>query len=97
MNGGGARPASYSPPAGASSGIPGASYPVLGSAPVTNVQPRYGTPGEAQMRPAFQQRPLGGGVQQPMNQGQPVNNRPQQLAAALGQPAQMGMPPLGMR
>ena len=49
--GGGARPPAYSPPAGTASGIPGASYPVMGSTPVTNMQPRLGNPGQAQMHP----------------------------------------------
>lgn len=80
------KPPAYSPPAGTASGIPGASYPVMGSAPITNMQPRYSVPGEAQLRPGVGQPPRGGSLP-PLNQGQqpPIGNRPQMLANALGQ------------
>lgn len=75
----------YMPPAGTSRGIPGASYPVLGSMPVTNMQPTYGNPAQSQVRSGVAQTPMGGSLP-PLNQGQqpPVGNRPQQLANALG-------------
>jgi hypothetical protein len=95
MNTGGAlKQAGYSPPAGTPSGIPGASYPVLGSAPVSNMQPGYANPGAAQMRPGMAPPPLaqgGPGMQQgamgaqggmAAPQGGQMN--PQMLAAALG-------------
>lgn len=87
------KPPAYSPPAGTASGIPGASYPVMGSAPITNMQPRYSTPGEAQLRPGVGQPPMGGSLP-PLNQGQqpPVGNRPQMLANALGQMGSSGAP-----
>jgi hypothetical protein len=91
----GLKPASYQPPtaipsAGTASGIPGASYPVLGSTPVTNMQPRYGQPGRAMTG-----QPGGGLPPQnppPMNGGGPVGNttpqspgmNPQNLASILG-------------
>lgn len=85
--GGGVRPASYQPPAGTASGIPGAAYPVLGSAPVTNMQPRYGNPGAAQMRPGLAQPPLSGTGQPPLSAAasQMGGANPQQLATALSQ------------
>jgi hypothetical protein len=91
------RPPAYSPPAGTPSGIPGASYPVMGSAPVTNMQPRYAQPGMAQMRPPpGQMAPPGmspppGGMAPP---GMPPGGHPQQLATAL---TQLGGGPQGMR
>lgn len=88
MSGGPVRPPGYSPPAGTASGIPGAAYPVMGSAPITNMQPRYASPGAAQIRPgmtpptAMPQTPVPaaqGGM--PQNSG----SNPQQLATALTQ------------
>lgn len=80
MMGGGARPPAYSPPAGTASGIPGASYPVMGSMPASNMQPRLGSPGGAQMqRPGMQGPPPG------------IPNGPPQAGTAPG-----GMPPQGM-
>src|SRR5277367_1124015 len=95
--GGGARPPAHSPPAGTASGIPGASYPVMGSSPVTNMQPRLGNPGQAQIRPPMSPgMPQGGPLgmpSQPGMQGPPPamspqgmqGTNPQQLATALGQ------------
>jgi hypothetical protein len=81
--GGAQRPTSYSPPAGTASGIPGAAYPVLGSSPVTNMQPRYAQPGMAQMRPGMPQ-----GAPQGMPQGAQANPQmgasPEALATILG-------------
>lgn len=88
------RPPGYSPPAGTSSGIPGASYPVMGSAPVTNMQPRIANPGMAQMRPGMPQgapapqAAQGAPPQAPMmgapGAQPPVGGaNPQQLATAL--------------
>lgn len=86
--GGGARPPAYSPPAGTASGIPGASYPVMGSTPVTNMQPRIGNPGMAQMRPPMSP---GGGMPQSappapggMPQQPPMGMAPPQPGAASG-------------
>lgn len=84
MGGGAAKPPQYSPPAGTASGLPGAAYPVLGSAPISNMGPRYGSAGMAQMRP---------GMAPPIQQGAPPlqsgmnapQANPQQLAAALAQ------------
>jgi hypothetical protein len=91
MMGGGARPPAYSPPAGTPSGLPGASYPVMGSAPITNTQPRYSQPGMAQMRPGMAPPAQPGAPQAPapnapqggMNPQQGAH--PQQLATALTQ------------
>lgn len=92
------KPPAYSPPAGTASGIPGAGYPVMGSAPITNMGPRYAQPAMAQMRPGMAppgqpgmpQGPMAGhpapGAQQPGN--------PQQLATAL---TQLGGGPQAMR
>jgi hypothetical protein len=94
MMGGGVRPPGYTPPAGTASGIPGASYPVMGSTPVTNMQPRYAAPGMAQMRPGMPQPPAAGGTPPPQGGlppqagGQPgaaPGANPQQLASALTQ------------
>lgn len=81
--GGGAKPPAYSPPAGTASGIPGASYPVMGSTPVTNMQPRMGNPGAAQMRPAMAPGMPPGAP--PAPQGMP--------AAGMAPGARPGMPP----
>lgn len=77
--GGIAKPPAYTP--GTPSGIPGASYPVLGSMPVGNSQPQYSNPGMSQMRPGLAQRPFGTSGQPPLTQGA----NPQQLATALAQ------------
>ena len=84
MAGGGARPQAYSPPAGTPSGLPGASYPVMGSAPVTNMQPRYAQPGMAQVRPGMAPPSQPGAPQGPMPNA-PQGGNPQQLATALTQ------------
>ncbi len=91
---GGMRPPQYSPPAGTPSGIPGAQYPVMGSAPVSQPQARY-----AQPMPPPQMHPGMGAGMPP--QGMPpqaprpgMQANPQQLATALtqlsgGAPARM--------
>jgi small nuclear ribonucleoprotein B and B' len=79
----------YSPPAGTASGIPGASYPVMGSSPVTNMQPRLANPGQAQMRPGMppnapMQAPAGG-----MPPGAPPGAPPGGMPAQGANPQQL--------
>jgi hypothetical protein len=57
------------PRPGTATGIPGASYPVLGSLPATNAQPRYGSPGNAQIQPSEAPAPMA-----PQGGPQPVAN-----------------------
>ena len=84
MQGGPASP--YQPPAGTASGIPGASYPVMGSAPITNMQPRYANPAAAQLRPGMPQPQAQIGQAPNMPTQRPVGGaNPQQLATALTQ------------
>jgi hypothetical protein len=75
------KPPGYSPPAGTASGIPGASYPVMGSAPVTNQPPR------PPMAPAMNGAPMPGAPPQPVAQGNPqmMANILSQLGAVRGQ------------
>lgn len=78
------------PAAGTSSGLPGASFPVMGSAPVSNMQPRLANPGTAQMRPGMAQpqpQAPGGAPQQPGIMPQPQ----QQAAGFLQQASPPGM------
>lgn len=81
MSGGAVRPPQYTPPAGTPSGIPGAAYAVMGSAPVSNMQPAYGAPGLAQMRPGMPQP----APQVPQSHPMLMGRNPQQLATALTQ------------
>lgn len=88
MRGGAASP--YQPPAGAPSGIPGASYPVMGSTPISNMQPRYANPAAAQLRPGMAQPQAQIGQQPnmptpPPQGGASQGANPQQLATALTQ------------
>lgn len=77
---------SYQPPAGAASGIPGASFPVMGSTPISNMQPRYANPAAAQLRPGLPQpqAQIGQAPNMPAPPPQGGTN-PQQLASALTQ------------